>query len=280
MEPRTLTIGHSPDADDAFMFYALTHGCLDTGPLRFRHELQDIETLNRRCLAGELDVSAVSLHAYAYLADRYLLLSSGCSMGDGYGPIVVTHQAMTRQELLQATIAIPGTLTTAYLVLRLWLGHPFRFTVLPFDQILDAVAEGQTAAGLLIHEGQLTYAQRGLHCAVDLGAWWQTQTGLPLPLGGNIVRKDLGPDLVQLVDRYVRASVEYALGHRAEALQYALRFARGLGADQADRFVAMYVNQWTQDYGARGREAVRRLLAAGYQAGVLPQLVEPQFACS
>ena len=275
---RKIRVGHSPDSDDAFMFYALTHDKLDAGNLRFVHQLEDIETLNRRALSGELEVSAVSIHAYAHLADRYALLASGSSMGDRYGPMVVTRDAATLADLRGRTIAIPGTLTTAYLTLQLCLGKDVPVVVMPFDQILPAVADGRVDAGLIIHEGQLYYRAKGLHKVVDLGQWWFEQTGLPLPLGGNVVRRDLGDDLVAEVARLLKASIQYALDHRPEALNYALEYARDLDPALADRFVGMYVNDWTVDYGPRGREAVRTLLGRAADAGLLPGPVDVQFA--
>lgn len=277
METRLITVGHSPDPDDAFMFYALAHDRLDTGPLRFRHVLQDIETLNRRALAGELEVSAVSIHAYALLLDRYALLPSGCSMGDGYGPMVVAREPIPLERLPRLRIAVPGVLTTAFLTLRLMLQGDFDYEVMPFDQILPAVAGGSVAAGLIIHEGQLTFARQGLHLLIDLGRWWKEQTGLPLPLGGNVVRKDLGAETMQRISRLLKESIRYALAHRNEALQYALGYARDMDAELADRFVSMYVNDWTLDYGPRGREAVRRLLAEARRANLIPRAVEPEF---
>jgi 1,4-dihydroxy-6-naphthoate synthase len=276
-ETRTIRVGHSPDSDDAFMFYALTQGKLDTGGLEFVHQLEDIETLNRRALQGELEVSAVSIHAYAHLADRYALLSSGCSMGDRYGPTLITREPATLADLRGRTIAIPGTLTTAYLALQLCLGKDVAVQVMPFDQILPAVAEGRAEAGLIIHEGQLYYGDRGLHKVVDLGQWWHGETGLPLPLGGNVVRRDLGPALVDQVAALIKASIQYALDHREEALAYALQYARDLDPALADRFVGMYVNEWTVDYGPKGREAVRTLLNRASEAGLVPGPVDVQF---
>ena len=252
------------------MFYALAHDKLDTGGLQFRHELQDIETLNRRALRGELDLTAVSIHAYAHLLDKYALVPSGCSMGDRYGPMVVARRPMKIEELRTARIAVPGTLTTAFLALRLLLPQGFAHEVLPFDQILKAVEEGKYDAGLIIHEGQLTFQNQGLHLVVDLGVWWQEKTGLPLPLGGNVVRRDLGPDLIRQVSRLLKQSIRYGLDHRDDALAYALGYARDMDKALADRFVGMYVNDWTLDYGPRGREAVRRLLDEGHKAGVIP----------
>jgi 1,4-dihydroxy-6-naphthoate synthase len=259
------------------MFYALTHDKLDCGGLRFVHQLEDIETLNQRALRGELEVSAVSIHAFAHLSERYALLSSGSSMGDRYGPTLVARAPISLEELRGRTIAIPGKLTTAYLALQLCLGPETPVRVMPFDQILPAVAEGRAEAGLLIHEGQLYYGERGLHKVVDLGQWWYRDTGLPLPLGGNVVRKDLGTALVERIARLLKESIRYALDHRQEALAYALTFARGLDPTLADRFVGMYVNEWTIDYGPRGREAVRTLLARAAQAGLVPGPLDVQF---
>src|SRR5262245_32447454 len=275
--PRLITVGHSPDPDDAFMFYALAHDKIDTGNLRFRHELQDIETLNRRALRGELEVTAVSLHAYAHLLDRYALLPSGCSMGDRYGPMVVARKPLTIEQLATVRIAVPGTLTTAFLALRLLLPKGFTYEVLPFDQILGAVEQGRFGAGVFFHVGQLPFQNQGLQLVVDLGVWWQDKTGLPLPLGGNVVRRDLGPDTIRQISRLLKESIRYALDHRSDALDYALRYARDMDRALADRFVGMYVNDWTLDYGPRGREAVRRLLDEGHQAGVIPAPVAVEF---
>jgi 1,4-dihydroxy-6-naphthoate synthase len=277
MSKRLITVGHSPDPDDAFMFYALAHDKLDTGDLQFRHELQDIETLNRRALRGELEVTAISIHAYASLLDKYALLPSGCSMGDRYGPMVVARRPLTMEALKTAHIAVPGTLTTAFLALRLLLSDGFAYEVLPFDHILNAVAEGRFDAGLIIHEGQLTFQNQGLHLVVDLGVWWQEKTGLPLPLGGNVVRRDLGAQTMRTISRLLKDSVRYSLAHRDAALEYALQYARDMDKSLADRFVGMYVNDWTLDYGERGREAVRRLLAEGHRAGVIPNPVPIEF---
>jgi 1,4-dihydroxy-6-naphthoate synthase len=277
MTKRVITVGHSPDPDDAFMFHALAHDKIDTGPFTFRHELQDIETLNRRALRGELDVTAVSLHAYAYLADRYALLPTGCSMGDRYGPLVVARRPMTVEDLKTSRIAVPGTMTTAFLALRLLMPEGFAHGVVPFDEIIAAVAEGRYDAGLIIHEGQLTFQNQGLHRVVDLGLWWQEKTGLPLPLGGNVVRRDLGPEVIREVSRLIKESIRYGLAHREEALTYALNYARDMDRQLADRFVGMYVNDWTLDYGPRGREAVRRLLDEGHRAGVILKPVAVEF---
>ncbi len=276
-ELTTIRVGHSPDSDDAFMFYALTHDRLDTGGLRFVHQLEDIETLNRRATRGELEVSAVSIHAFAHLADRYALLASGASMGDRYGPTLVTREPMTLEDLRGRTIAIPGKLTSAYLTLQLCMGKDVPVTVLPFDRILPAVAAGDVAAGLLIHEGQLFYGDKGLHKVLDLGQWWYEQTALPLPLGGNVVRKDLGEAVVLKIAGLLKQSIQYALEHREEALAYALGYARDLDPKLADRFVGMYVNHWTVDYGPRGREAVRQLLGRAAEAGLVPGPFDIQF---
>jgi 1,4-dihydroxy-6-naphthoate synthase len=273
---RTIRVGHSPDSDDAFMFYALAEGLVDTGDLTYTHELQDIETLNRRALKGELEVTAVSIHAYAYLADRYALLPSGSSMGDRYGPRLVARQPGSLDDATGQRIAVPGLLTTAYLALKLAI-PTFEPVVMPFDQIEEAVQSGAVDFGLLIHEGQLTYADMGLSLIVDLGEWWFSRTGLPLPLGGNVVRKDLGSALIGDISRHLRASIDYALSHREGALDHAMRFARGLERDKADTFVGMYVNDWTRDYGDRGREAVRTLLDHGIKAGIITQPVTVEF---
>jgi 1,4-dihydroxy-6-naphthoate synthase len=277
MTERIITVGHSPDPDDAFMFYALAHDKLDTGELRFRHELQDIETLNRRALRGELDVTAISIHAYAQLLDKYALLPSGCSMGNRYGPMVVARQPMSIADLKKARIAVPGTMTTAFLTLSLVLPDGFAHEVIPFDKILAAVAGGDFDAGLIIHEGQLTFQNQGLHLVVDLGVWWQERTGLPLPLGGNAVRRDLGNAVIRQISRLLKQSIQYGLDHRDEALAYALRYARDMDKALADQFVGMYVNEWTLDYGPRGRAAVRRLLDEAHRAGIIPSPVAVEF---
>ncbi len=282
MTQQLITVGHSPDPDDAFMFYALAHNKIDTGNLRFCHELQDIETLNRRAMRGELEVSAVSIHAYAYLLDKYALLPSGCSMGDRYGPMVVSRQPLTVEQLRSVRIAVPGTLTTAFLTLRLLMqsggvSPPLAYEVVPFDQIIGVVAEGRFDAGLIIHEGQLTFQNQGLHLVIDLGVWWQERTGLPLPLGGNVVRRDLGTETIRQISRLLKESIRYSLEHRDAALAYALQYARDMDRRLADRFVGMYVNDWTLDYGPRGREAVRRLLEEGHRAGIIPSAVNVEF---
>lgn len=277
-----IRVGHSPDPDDAFMFHALANGKLDTGNFEFRHELVDIETLNRRAFQGELELTAVSLHGYAYLTDIYLLCPCGASMGDRYGPMLVARQQQPLDHWRNKTIAVPGTLTTAYLALRMCLGPDFKHVVVPFDEILNVVEAGEHQgqpidAGLIIHEGQLTYAQQGLKLIVDLGQWWYDETGLPLPLGANAIRKDLGPEVIREVNRLLKASIQYALDHRDEALDYALKYGRDLDRQKADKFVGMYVNDWTLDFGPRGRQAVTELLARGHRAGVIPKLVTPEF---
>jgi 1,4-dihydroxy-6-naphthoate synthase len=277
VEPRTIHVAHSPDSDDAFMFYALAEGKIDTDGLRYVHELQDIETLNQRARRAELEVTAVSIHAYAYIADSYALLPHGASMGDQYGPRLVARTPMTKADVKGLRVAVPGPLTSAYLALRLY-EPDFEPVWTPFDQIEDVVERGEVDAGLLIHEGQLTFAARGLHLVADMGVWWYNETGLPLPLGGNVVRKDLGEDTIRLVSRHLRESIAYGLEHRAPALDHAMRFARGLDKGEADTFVGMYVNDWTLDYGPRGREAVKLFLKRGVDAGVIPHPVDVEFA--
>jgi len=271
-EAEPITLAHSPDSDDAFMFYGLAERRVETEGLRFVHELSDIESLNRRALAGELAVTAVSFHAYAYLADRYLLLPHGASFGDGYGPVVVARGPLSREEIAggKVTVASPGEKTTAALALSLWAPGARR-EILPFDEILEAVAGGRFPAGLLIHEGQLTFREEGLAEVVDLGRWWKEETGLPLPLGGNVVRRDLGPDRIARISRALSRSIEYGLAHREPALAYAMRYARGLDLAKADRFVSMYVNEWTRGYGPEGRRAVQTLLDRAHAAGLIPR---------
>jgi len=269
-------LAHSPDSDDAFMFYALATGKVDVDDVEYVHELQDIETLNQRALKGELEVTAVSIHAYAYLSDRYALLPHGASMGDRYGPRLVTRSAMTKEDLRGRTIAVPGPLTSAYLALRLYQPD-FEPLFMPFDKIDEAVLGGDVDAGLLIHEGQLTYAAQGLHLVADMGEWWFQETGLPLPLGGNAIRKDLGDALKRKVSGHLRESIAYGLAHRGDALDHAMGYARGLARSDADTFVGMYVNDWTLDYGDRGREAIRLFLARGVEAGFIPHPVTVEF---
>jgi 1,4-dihydroxy-6-naphthoate synthase len=273
-----IRIAHSPDSDDAFMFYALTQGRLDVSGLELEHVLADIETLNRAAFAGTYEITAFSFHAYAHLADRYLLMPSGASFGDGYGPVVIAARELAREELPEVETAIPGELTTAALALRLWQPR-VRTKVVPFDRIFAAVAAGECEAGVVIHEGQLTWRDAGFRALVDLGAWWREETGGPLPLGGNGIRRDLDPPLRRRLCRLLSESIAYALDHRAEALGFARRYAREIAADpeRADRFVAMYVNDWTREYGGAGRRAVEALLARGHAAGLLPRRVVPEF---
>ena len=259
------------------MFYALAKDKIETGPYRFTHELQDIQTLNERALDGELELTAVSLHGYAYMTDRYALCACGCSMGDDYGPMIVARQPGSLSDFRGKTIAIPGELTTAYLALKLALGNDFTAVVYPFDEILAVTREGKVDAGLIIHEGQLTYQNDGLHVIVDLGKWWMKDTGLPLPLGGNAIRRDLGQKVMSDVTSLLKQSIQYALDHRAEALAYALQFGRDLDRSQADKFVGMYVNDWTLDFGERGRKAVSLLLERAYQAKIIPHPVKLEF---
>ncbi|VTR91891.1 abc transporter substrate-binding protein : Uncharacterized protein OS=Planctomyces maris DSM 8797 GN=PM8797T_12568 PE=4 SV=1: VitK2_biosynth [Gemmata massiliana] len=279
---KVIRVGHSPDPDDAFMFHALANDKIPTGDLKFVHELQDIETLNRRALKGELEVTAVSIHAYSFLLDKYALLPTGCSMGDKYGPMVVARKPFAVAELPGIKIAVPGTLTTAFLTLKLLfesIGAQDKLTydVIPFDEIIPAVAGGKYDAGLIIHEGQLTFQNQGLHLVTDLGVWWQERTGLPLPLGGNVVRKDLGAATMKETSRLIKQSIQYALDHRREALDYALKYARDMDVSLADKFVGMYVNDWTLDYGERGRAAIRKLLGEAHRAGIIPNPVAVEF---
>lgn len=279
---RLIRVGHSPDPDDAFMFHALANNKIDTEGYRFEHELVDIETLNHRAFSGDLELTAVSIHGYAFLTDQYMLCNCGASMGDGYGPMVVAQEALSLARLRELPIAIPGELTSAYLALRLCLEKDFRYVTVPFDQIIDAVCKGEykdqpVGAGLIIHEGQLTYGDRQLRLIVDLGQWWQQQTGLPLPLGANAIRKDLGGDVIHDVDRLLKKSIEYGLKHREEALAYAMQYGRDLDTQRTDKFVGMYVNDWTLDFGPKGRESLRLFLAQGHEAGIIPKLIEPEF---
>ena len=276
METREITLGHSPDPDDAFMFYGLAAGKIDCDGLSFKHIIEDIETLNRRAMNAELDVTAVSIHAYAYVLDKYALLTSGASIGDDYGPMIVARRPMSTSDLGAARIAVPGLMTTAYLVMRLCLGNP-ETVVVPFDQIMDAVDHGTVDAGLLIHEGQLTFASRGLHKIIDLGQWWKTQTGLPLPLGGNAIKKSLGPELISKVSRLLKDSIEYGLANRQIAVRHAMAYGRGMAENLTDEFVGMYVNDYTIDYGEHGRKAVSLLLEKGNHAGVIPTSVDVEF---
>lgn len=275
---REITVAHSPDSDDAFMFYGLATNKVRVPGLRFTHTLCDIQTLNQKAMEGEglYDVTAISFHAYPYIQQKYALLPSGGSVGDGYGPMIVATRAFSMDEIKQKRIAVPGMLTTAYLALKLF-APGIETEVVPFDQIIPQVLEGKYEAGLIIHEGQLTYGKSGLHRIIDLGRWWHSVTGLPLPLGGNAIRRSLGPELMTSVSAALRDSIQYALDHREEALAYAMQFARDLDPQLADKFVGMYVNERTLDYGADGREAVRRLLEMGHNAGIIPQRADVQF---
>ena len=281
MQTSTFTLGHSPDPDDAFMFYGLAQGLIPTPGYRFEHILQDIQTLNERATRGELDISAISIHAYAYVSDKYALLPSGASMGDGYGPMLVAKQKFSREELTHQRIAVPGTMTSAFLALQLWLGTPAKdlnFVVVPFDQIFQAVKSGQADVGLIIHEGQLTYQNEGLVVCEDLGVWWgRENNGLPLPLGGNVIHKRHAPAVRKAVSDILTASIQFSLDHRAEAVQHALHYARDMGRDLADKFVGMYVNHWTLDYGDKGRESIRRFLGRAFDAGIIPHRQELEF---
>jgi 1,4-dihydroxy-6-naphthoate synthase len=280
---QTMTLGHSPDPDDAFMFYGLAKGLIPTGGFAFTHIMQDIQTLNERARRGELDITAISFHAYAYVSANYALLPSGASMGDGYGPLVVAKEPFTREELVRLKIAVPGTMTSAFLALQLWLkrpAHHLNFVVVPFDQIFEAVRSGRAQAGLVIHEGQLTYQNEGLLVCQDLGAWWTRENdGLPLPLGGNVIHKRIPPATRLAIARILAASIQFSLDHRPGAVAYALSYARDMGADLADKFVGMYVNHWTLDYGEKGREAIRRFLGKAYEAGLLRHRQELEFVC-
>ena len=276
-----LTLGHSPDPDDAFMFYGLATGLIATPGLEFEHTLQDIQTLNERATRGELDISAISIHAYAYVSDQYALLPSGASMGDGYGPMIVARDKLDRASLMKKKIAVPGTMTSAFLALQLWMEHPasdFHFEVVPFDQIFQAVRSGRADAGLIIHEGQLTYSNEGLVVCCDLGRWWgETTGGLPLPLGGNVIHKRHDSDLRKRVSDIVTQSIQFSLDHRPEAVRHAMQYARDMGSELADRFVGMYVNHWTLDYGEKGRESIRRFLGLGFERGLIPHRQELEF---
>ena len=276
-ETRTITVAHSPDSDDAFMFYGLATNKLDTGSLSFTHVLKDIQTLNEEAFRGTYDVTAVSFHAYAYIADKYLLLPHGASIGDNYGPILVSREPAKAAEISTLKIAVPGTLTSAFLALRIF-NSDFKYEVVPFDKIIDAVKSGQCDAGLLIHEGQLFYESIGLHKVLDLGEWWHERTGLPLPMGGNVIRRELGPEIIRQVSHCLSESIRYSLATREDALAYAMQFARDMDTDLADRFVAMWVNDLTLDYTDRGREAVQRMLMEGFERGIIPNRPAVEFA--
>lgn len=281
MIDRILTLGHSPDPDDAFMFYALAKDLIPTHGFRFKHILQDIQTLNERATRGELDITAVSIHAYAHVCDQYALLPSGASMGDGYGPMLVAKRKRSREQIAQSKIAVPGTMTSAFLALQLWLRKPaceLDFLVVPFDQIFKAVNEGRAEVGLIIHEGQLTYVNEGLVLCEDLGAWWGRENeGLPLPLGGNVIHKRIPATDRSMISNVLAASIQYSLDHRPEAVQHALQYARDMGVELADKFVGMYVNHWTLDYADKGRESIRRFLGRAHKEGLIPRLPELEF---
>lgn len=274
------TLGHSPDPDDAFMFYAMAENKIDLRGYRFEHRLEDIQTLNERAMRGELHVSAISIHAYAFVTDRYALLSCGASMGDGYGPIVVRHQpfeqADVRESLRGCKIAVPGKMTSAFLALQLLLGK-FEFVVVPFDQIFDAVKGGRADAGLIIHEGQLTYARAGFQKVIDLGEWWKRETGLPLPLGGNVVRKDIPEPVRHDLFEIVRESIDYGLAHREPAVRHSLPYARDMDSALAGQFIGMYVNEFTRDYGETGRAAIRKFLGDAKRASYIDKEIEVEF---
>ncbi len=284
MVQRTITLGHSPDPDDAFMFYALAKELIPTPGFRFEHILQDIQTLNERATRGELDITAISVHAYAYVSDKYALLPSGASMGDGYGPMLVAKEPFTRDEIARRKIAVPGTMTSAFLALQLWLNQnasQFEYVVVPFDQIFQAVRDGRADVGLIIHEGQLTYAQEGLTVCEDLGVWWGRENdGLPLPLGCNVIHKRIDPATRRGLSDLLTTSIRYSLDHRAEAVLHALQYARDMGQELADQFVGMYVNHWTLDYGAKGRETIRRFLRRAHEQGLIPQPPELEIRVS
>jgi 1,4-dihydroxy-6-naphthoate synthase len=281
MQPCTLTLGHSPDPDDAFMFYGLAKDLIPARGFRFEHILQDIQTLNERATRGELDISAVSIHAYAYVCDQYALLPSGASMGDGYGPMLVAKQKLSRDEVTKRKIAVPGTMTSAFLALQLWLGKSAKelhFVVVPFDRIFEAVRSGAADVGLIIHEGQLTYRNEGLELCEDLGVWWgRANEGLPLPLGGNVIHKRHDPPARKMISDILTASIQFSLDHRPEAVAHALQYARDMGLELADQFVGMYVNHWTLDYGERGREAIRRFLRQAHEGGLIARAPELEF---
>jgi 1,4-dihydroxy-6-naphthoate synthase len=281
MPPQVLTLGHSPDPDDAFMFYGLAKELIPTDGFKFTHILQDIQTLNERATRGDLDITAISIHAYAYVSNQYALLPAGASMGDGYGPLLVARRRFSPAEVARKKIAVPGTMTSAFLALQLWLGKPakdFNYIVVPFDQIFQAVRTGDAEIGLIIHEGQLTYQNEGLQVCEDLGVWWGRQNhGLPLPLGGNVIHKRFDPPTRKQVSDILTASIRFSLDHRAEAVQHALQYARDMGRQLADKFVGMYVNHWTLDYGDRGRESIRRFLGQAFDRGLLPHRQELEF---
>ncbi|MBA3335177.1 MAG: ABC transporter substrate-binding protein [Acidobacteria bacterium] len=274
---RTITVAHSPDSDDAFMFYGLATNKLETNGLKFEHTLKDIQSLNEDAKNGVFDVTAISFHAYAYISDKYALLPHGASIGDKYGPILVSREQRKPEEIPNMKIAVPGELTSAFLALRIY-NQDFEYVVVPFDEIIDTVKKGKADAGLLIHEGQLFYKQIGLDKVLDLGEWWFEKTGLPLPMGGNVIKRDLGEELMQKVSKCLHKSIKYSLDNREDAMAYAMQFARDMPPELADRFVAMWVNDLTLDYGERGRKSVRRLLDEGFEKGIIPHKVEVEFA--
>ena len=281
MVSRKLTLGHSPDPDDAFMFYGLAKELIPSNGFEFEHILQDIQTLNERATRGELDVSAISIHAYAYVSDQYALLPSGASMGDGYGPMLVSKEKYSREEVARKKIAVPGTMTSAFLALQLWSGRAAReldYIVVPFDKIFETVTSGKADVGLIIHEGQLTYRNEGLVVCEDLGVWWgRENNGLPLPLGGNVIHKRFDPASRSAISRILTNSIQFSLDHRPEAVQHALQYARDMGRDLADKFVGMYVNHWTLNYGDKGRESIRRFLGQAFDKGLLGHRQELEF---
>jgi len=275
-ELRTISVAHSPDSDDAFMFYGLATNKLETEGLKFEHTLKDIQTLNEDAHNGVFDVTAISFHAYCYVSDKYALLPHGASIGDNYGPILVAKEPRPVEDIPKMKIAIPGELTSAYLAMRIY-NSEFEHIVVPFDEIMETVDKGKADAGLLIHEGQLFYKEQGFDKILDLGEWWHDETGLPLPMGGNVIKRDLGEELMTEVSAHLKRSIEYSMENREDALAYAMQFARDMPPELADRFVAMWVNQLTLDYGDRGREGVRLLLQKGYEAGIIPNKVDIQF---
>jgi len=281
MVSQEYSLGHSPDPDDAFMFYALAKDLIPSNGIRFRHQLEDIQTLNERAVRGELDVSAISIHAYAFVSETYALLPSGASMGDGYGPMLVAPKRLSKKEIRSARIAVPGLMTSAFLALQLWLETPasqLDCVVVPFDKIFEAVKSGAADVGLIIHEGQLTFRDQGLELSQDLGVWWgDINDRLPLPLGGNVIHKRIPPAIRTAIARLISQSIGFSLQHRAEAVDHALAYARDMGVELADRFVGMYVNDWTVDYGEKGRETIRRFLKAGVDRGLLPKAPELEF---
>ncbi len=276
-----LTLGHSPDPDDAFMFYSLAENLIDQQGYEFEHILQDIQTLNERATRGELDITAISIHAYAYVSEQYALLPSGASMGDGYGPMLVAKQRISKKDIADKKIAIPGEMTSAFLALQLWLGQPkenLNYIVVPFDEIFNAVNSAQADVGLIIHEGQLTYENEGLICCADLGVWWgEKNDGLPLPLGGNVIHKRIARAKRKRISDLLTKSIQYSLDHRTEAVKHALQYARDMGIELADEFVGMYVNHWTLDYGEKGRETIKRFLGRAHEAGLIPHRQELEF---